>query len=185
MATTAKQRYDAEMKKIQESRAQSTKASEAEFNQMVNEMDDELEEGEMHLVEEQRKETFDKCMGAIKESSVKTVTMTRQEHDAIKASNEAKDSLLKLSRKQRDELSESQRQKIEQIAKSDVTDPVVLHLLKKREELSERYRAMNLRSKEIQIKMLEEITKTSNIIIELKGAMKEVDRDLLKQLGGG
>ena len=126
---------------------------------------------------------IDKNMGNIKEPITQTVTA--EQYIGMKEANDAAKALRSLHNAQKEHLGTEDIKTMHLITaefeSKKIKDPVLLMLLEEKVELSKMYVKGTLAIKELQRKLLSELSKSTNNMLKAKGAMEEIDKLLIKQ----
>lgn len=148
---------------------------EKELNELTDDMDKKLEAEEQQL---------DKNMGDVKVPN--SVSMTNEQFQANKAQQEAQAALANLRQHNLQHLTPAQEKKLKDLEikfqNGEITDPILMHLLKKRRQGLDRKKQLAEQGRELNIKLLNELSRVTTEAMENAGMLKDVDKDLLEHI---
>ncbi len=188
---TPKQKYDEEMGNIKQANAEANgQTEESEINDMADEAEKVMDE-----MESREQKAIDKSMGDVKEPASGSFTppkqhqktITREEFLKMKEAQAAQKSLKILQQQQAagTHLSSKEHNTLVSILKrhekGELKDPVLVAFLDEKIDLSRKYVEATVAVKELQKKLLNEISECTNNMVKCRGAIEQVDRMLLKQ----
>jgi len=173
---SARERYEAEQKQIHDANLKA-KGKDPDEEKELDELTDEVE-AEMEAQE------IDKSMGDVKVPN--SVSMTAEQYEGRKAQIEASEALAKLKESHREHLSPAQQKKLQALVESfqagEVEDPVLIHLIKKRLKGVAIKTELAKQGRELNVKLLNELTKVTTAAMENAGMLKDCDNDLLEYI---
>jgi len=146
---------------------------ENELNELTDEVEAEMESQEL-----------DKSMGDTKVPN--SVTMTAEQHEGRKAHLEASEALANLKQTNIEHLTSTQAKKLQALVESfqagEVTDPVLIHLIKKRQKGVAIRNELAQQGRDLNVKLLNELTRVTTAAMENAGMLKDCDKDLLEHI---
>jgi len=185
---TPRERYLEEKERIDEkNREMNGDVTKEEKNVIDEELDkmeqEEIRELEMELEKlegVERSKNIDKNMGSEKHG----ITMTREEHLEQKELEESNKALVQLKKATANHLSNEDKKDMQDVLNGyrdeKIEDPVLKHLVLQKGELAKKYMEDTKKVKVLHEKLLKEMTELTNNIVKTKGAIENVDKQILQ-----
>lgn len=148
-------------------------------------MDDDFEEedepqtmeSKKELDEESTTKPVDKNLGERK------IEVTREQHQGQKDQANAIEALRALKGANQEHLKpedlKAMKLALSMLESGKLKDPVLIHLLKEKVELSKQYIKATIGIKELQRRLMNEISAATNAVVKCKGAIENQDRQIL------
>ena len=177
---TAKQRYDEEIKDINETISPSNGAEQEVLTQVeIQELNEECE-----LVEDEM-DKIDKSMGDVKETASTTTITTQSEHLDNELNKQREEILRQFTgNHKKHQLSPDQTKKMNWILtlfeKGSVTDPVLKHLVESKLDLATEQSELSNAVKEIQLEIVGKMKDLTDKSVKNNGAMEHKNMEILK-----
>lgn len=169
--STTRDRFLETQKNIKKANAVANqKHDDEEIDELMDELDD----------EDKKKVPIDKHIGT------KKIVVTKEQNEKakeVRIQNEALQSMSQLHAKVKPHLNQVQANKLQGILKKvadcESVDPVLGHFIKKKIENASEFANMNVKMREMQKKLLQDLTLVSNDIIKCRGASEFLDKEIL------
>jgi hypothetical protein len=174
MGLSPRERYKEEMDGIKKANdVAEGKDDQEELNEMA---DEELE----RLEDDLDKVNLDKNMGSVSEP----VTMTYQDFSKEKALEAHNKALAEFKKANIDHLSNQDKKDMQVVLNgyrsNEIEDPVLKHLISQKGELAKLYMDDSKKVKEMYQTLLKEMTDLTNNIMKTKGAIENIDKQILQ-----
>lgn len=161
------------------------KADMAEFQKEIDESEEDADEPEDEIPGEEDVKEIDKSMGEEK-IPLNKVEMTIEQHQKNKvaeAQQNAVKNLIAMKKSGGQHLTPDQVKTMNLVLANvegkKIKSPVLLHLVNEKVKLSKTFVETQLKAKELQQQMLNKITELTNGIVKTKGAIENVDQQIL------
>ena len=162
------------------------KADMSEFQKEIDEIDEDADEAEDEIPAEEELKEIDKSMGEEKIPVQQKVEMTIEQHQKQKvaqAQQEAIKNLMAMKKSGAQHLTQEQVKTmtlvLAKLEKKQITNPVLMHLALEKVKLSKTFIETQVKAKELQQQMLNKISELTNGIVKTKGAIENIDQQIL------
>ncbi len=188
-SATPRERYKQEIDGIKAERLRSLGADPdtmREIDQDAEEMSDAVDRGEyddLDKVEPEAPPANAMKAKAPQAVSKKQFEMTKEQFDKIEQHKLIQQSTGILKKLEAKYLSSEEqvlmKDLFEKFQKDELTDPVLLHLFQEKLNVCVRAVSLQLRDKDLELKMLNEIQSISNEVLKSQGALESIDKQIL------
>lgn len=149
-----------------------------------SETEDELPESDPAKEQDAEESAEAETQPVDKHVGTKKIEVTREQHQANQAQDNAVKALQALKNANQEHLNpedlKAMKLALAMLQSGKLKDPVLVHLLNEKVELSKQYIQATVAIKELQRRMMTEISHATNAVVKCKGAIENQDRQILK-----